>query len=342
MLVFEKVKKDNISDLIHCMLDSYNDTQDSMYEIDTVAEQSRMLAINAARELGRMGAAGGFQLITQEIKILAKENRKANEKNKSNVEKLNREMNAMIGVRTADVAFDLIDKIDRNLFERNCDVQAWSAFEVIKNFASTPSIKNGEKAMTLLQQLRHIYEVYHDIFIADKTGKVIGAAVRMEHLGKDVNDEEWFLGAKSLKSGTYVTDLHYSNLIQDYVVSYSCKILDENGEFAGVLTTRFNWKYILDMIDETKIGKNGEVYLINKAGVVIGARDRSLIFEKNMLKDCQGAKTILEGDCEQMYGCATERNKENHLTRVLGYAKTRGYNCYHGQGWAVLALENIK
>lgn len=339
--MFIKEEESNISTLIHGMLESYNRTQDSMHEIDEIAKQSKQLAVTTVGEIKKAHNSDDFMLIAQGIRSFSDSNKKANERNKQNVEQLNEKMNRMIGVRTADVALDLIDKIDRNLFERNCDVQAWAAFEAIRTFATTPSFENKEAALQLLKDLHRIYEVYHDIFLADQNGIVIAAAKRMEHIGKDVNQEEWFLGAKSQDDGAYVTDLHFSGLINDYVVSYSCKVRDAHNNFVGVLTTRFHWKYILEMIDETKIGLNGEIYLINKDGQVIGARDRDLIFNKNMLLECQGAQAILADDSSKLYGCATEKNSKNQLTRVLGYAKTKGYNSYKGQGWAVLALENM-
>lgn len=339
--MFEKGQQREITDLIENMLDGYIATQNSMREIDMIAEKSKLLAVNSARELGRMEMAGGFQIITQEIKVFANENLKANEKNKENVETLNDEISNMVGVRTADVACELIDKIDRNLFERYCDVQAWAVLAVVQAVAKNHTPELGRKATEVIQNLLRIYEVYNDIVIVDKDGKVIADAVNENAVGKDVSTEEWFQQA-IVTEEAYVTDLHYSKFLQKYIVSYSARILDEEGNITGVLATHFNWDYILDMIDSTKISRKGEVYLINEKGQVIGARERELIFHKNMLLECQGAQTILSGDKKEDYGYALEMNEKQQLTRVLGYAKTKGYNKYRGKAWAVLALENIR
>lgn len=342
MKMFQKGEKKDITDLIQDMLEGYNKTQTSMHEIDNIATQSRMLANTAARELGRMGGmAGGFQIITQEIKNFSEANRTTNQKNMKNVEALNTEINSMLGVRTADVAYDLIDKIDRNLAERYCNVQVWCTFEAIIRYAKEDTPHRKEDVMHLLKSLHKIYAVYHDIFMVDRNGTIVAAAEREEYIGRDVSQKDWFLAAKE-QENVVVSDLHYSKVIDDYVVSYTNRIVDEDGTFLGVITTRFNWENILAMIDETKIGKKGEVYLINKDGMVIGARDRGLIFRKNMLLECQGAQTILAGEVKENYGYAIEMNEQAQLTRILGYAKTKGYNSYKGQEWAVLALENIR
>lgn len=339
--MFYKGKQREITELIAGMLDGYIETQKSMHEIDEIAEQSRMLAINAARELGRSEMAGGFQIITQEIKNFSQANLRTNQENKENVEHLNEEISNMVGVRTADVAFDLIDKIDRNLFERHCDVQAWASMAVVVAFAKERKEEQGRVAYQVLKKLYDIYEVYHDIVITDPDGVILLNVAGPQGAGQDVSEKEWFQKAKEQEE-VYVTDMHYSKALKDFVVSYSCRIVDEKGTFCGVLTTHFNWNYILDLIDETKISKKGEVYLINRTGEVIGARERELIFHKNMLLECQGAQTILEGSADEDYGYALEMNEQAQLTRVLGYAKTRGYNHYQGKEWAVLALENIR
>lgn len=338
--MFVKGKKNDITGMIQDTLEGYIKTQASMHEIDQIANQSRMLANNAAREFGRMDM-GGFQIITQEIKRFAETNRKTNQRNKDNVEALNAEINNLVGLRTADVAYDLIDKIDRNLFERNCDVQAWATFETFKDYFKNPSEEGRKKVNATLKNLHRIYEVYYDMYLADKDGIIVGAAVHEEGNGRNISTEPWFIDAKN-SDGVVVTDMHMSKFLKQYVVSYSTKVVDEDGAFMGVLSIRFNWNYILELIDESKISNNGEVYLINKEGQVIGARERELIFHKNMLLECQGAQTILAEDKNEAYGYALEVNEEEQLTRVLGYAKTKGYNQYKGQEWAVLALENIR
>lgn len=338
--MFIKGKKNDITSMIQDTLEGYIKTQDSMHEIDQIANQSRMLANNAAREFGRMDM-GGFQIVTQEIKRFAETNRKTNQRNKENVEALNAEINNLVGLRTADVAYDLIDKIDRNLFERNCDVQAWATFETFKDYFKNPSEEGKKKINATLKNLHRIYEVYYDMYLADRNGIIVGAAVHEEGNGRDISKESWFVDARD-SDGVVVTDMHMSKFLQKYVVSYSCKVVDEDGTFMGVLSIRFNWNYILDLIDESKISNNGEVYLINKEGQVIAARERELIFHKNMLLECQGAQTILSEDKNESYGYALEVNEQDQLTRVLGYAKTKGYNQYKGQEWAVLALENIR
>ncbi|MBQ1689512.1 MAG: hypothetical protein II073_09570 [Lachnospiraceae bacterium] len=339
--MFQKGEQHDITCLIENMLEGYNATRKSMQEIDKIAEESKMLAISAARELGRMEAAGGFQIITQKIKVFAADNYNTNQQNKENVNRLNEQISNMVGVRTADVAADLIEEIERNLFERYCNVQAWASMADSVQFATHPTdVQYQEKATNLIEKMCSTYKVYHDILLLDKAGKVLTCAKKKDLIGSSMEDATWY--QKDSDINTYVSDLYYDTTWENYTVVFCSKIFAEDGSVIGTVATVFDWQYILDMIDHTKIGKKGEIYLINKQGQVIGARDRELIFHKNMLLECQGAQTILAGDLEQEYGYALEKNDNQELTRVLGYAKTSGYEYYQGKEWAVLALENIR
>jgi len=328
----------NISKLIHQLLDDYKKTLDSTKFIEKISTQSRMLSLNSMIEASRIGQAGrGFMVISQQIQNFADSNQKANKENQDNIKGLNNKINSIVGVRTADVAFDLIDKIDRNLFERNCDVQAWAGFEAIVDFASSPSAELALKVTSLLSNLHRIYEFYHDIFMVDKDGKIVASAVHKNALGSEVSQTDWFSVAKQSKD-CYVTDMHYSDLVNDYAVSYSCKITDEKGNFLGVLSTRFNWEFIYDIIDKAKISPQSEIYVINKQGIVIASKDRSLVLKQNLIDKYPIVRPVLK---KENYGYAMETDAHHMLTTVYGYAHTKGYNNYAGKDWSVVVKEII-
>lgn len=105
-------------------------------------------------------------------------------------------------VRYYELAEDLIDKLDRNLFERNCDCQAWATFEAIVEAANstsdwatdevfekhhtTPSIGAANE---LLEKLMTTYVVYSDIFLLNQRGVVIGAGKNRQWIGRDWSEE---------------------------------------------------------------------------------------------------------------------------------------------------------
>ena len=99
-------------------------------------------------------------------------------------------------------------------------------------------------------------------------GIMITYAGHKENLNKNVAHAECLQGA--LKAQTcHVSDMHMSNFVNQYTISYSSKIVDTYGKTIGVLSTRFNWDYIYDILNKAKISQNGKVYLIDKKGLFI-------------------------------------------------------------------------
>jgi len=334
-----KGKVNDISSLINQVVLHYQRMQESMRTISMISNKSKMLSLNSSIEAARLGAAGrGFSVIANNMQNFTEMSEKANMENQNNIQELISGINVVVGVRTADVAFDLIDKIDRNLFERNCDVQAWATFETILEYGRDPSSSElMNKVNDLLFNLYKIYEVYYDVFMTDANGTIIAAANRREHIGEDAGHTEWFQNAIGAE-GCYVEDMHHSALIGDYAVSYSCRIMESDGTVLGVLSTRFNWKYIYDILNQSKISKQGEVYLVNEKGIIIASRDPDEVLKENIMKKYPVVKNIIEGE---LYSYFMDIDSNNKLNAVLGCAHTQGYNNYAGKNWSVIVKENI-
>ena len=233
-----KGSNNNISEITQNLIEQYSKTFESTQTINSIANSSKILSINSSIESARLGDAGrAFSVIAKQMQNFSAASKEANERNQTNIDNLNLGINSLVGVRTADMAFDLIDKIDRNLFERNCDVQAWATFETIIDCVIYKTEELIQKSNSLLANLHQIYEVYCDIFLMDLDGTIISSAVHREHLNTNVSHAEWFQGA--LKAPTcHVSDMHMSNFVNQYTISYSSKIVDTYGKTIGVLSTQ--------------------------------------------------------------------------------------------------------
>jgi len=327
----------DLSQLLHQLIESNNRMLDIITKINGIMNKTKLLSLNSSIEAARAGAQGrGFTVIATEIQKFSEQSKAANNESLVVMKELNGQINSVIGVRTADVAYDLIDKIDRNLFERNCDVQAWSTFEKIVDYAVDPTDKKKEEVIALLNNLYKIYEVYHDIVMADNNGKVVAVGVNTELMGKDVSSADWFQGAIKT-SGCSVSEMYYSESYKDYTVSYSCVILDKMGKIAGVLSTRFNWNYIYDILNKAKIGQKGEVYLLNKDGIVIASKRPDEILHRNLVETYPLVRDVIAGE---EYGYEIE-STNGALTGIIGYAHTKGYNSYPGKKWSVVVRETF-
>lgn len=304
--------------------------------IQEVAKHTNLLSLNSAIEAARAGEAGrGFGVVADEIKKLATRSLASTKESTQIVDNIQTKANEVMAARTADVAYDTIDKIDRNLFERNCDAQAWARFDKVKNCFSAIGLNSVTAANTLLKSLVEIYEVYIDLYVLDTEGTIVAAGVHRELIGKNFADKDWFKEAKAANSIS-VTDLFLSSFDNLYTVAYTCPIVSDEGQTLGYFSTRFNWDFIYDIIDTARIGKNGDIFIINKEGDVIACRSRKGILKDN-LKHLEAAKRAIRGE---NYGFILEKVGAGN-SRIYGYAHTRGYNAYRGKEWSAVICETL-
>ncbi|MCB8816866.1 methyl-accepting chemotaxis protein [Desulfosporosinus shakirovi] len=303
--------------------------------IRQIAQHTNLLSLNSAIEAARAGEAGrGFSVVADEIKKLATRSLASTKESTTIIENIQSKANEVMAVRMADVAYDTIDKIDRNLFERNCDAQAWAGFDKVKNCFCTTISDRSSIANSLLKKLVDIYEVYNDLYVLDPEGIIVAAGVHHELIGQSMADRDWFKAAK-VENTISVSDLYYSTVAKSHTVAYTCPIRNDGGQIIGYFSTRFNWNYIYDIIDSARIGKNGDIFIINSAGYVIACRNRKGILTDN-LKHLKAAQLAINGET---YGYIFEKSTMG--TKIYGYAHTRGYNAYKGKNWSALVSENL-
>ena len=303
--------------------------------IRQIAQHTNLLSLNSAIEAAREGEAGrGFSVVADEIKKLATRSLTSTKESTKIIENIQTKANEVMAVRTADVAYDTIDKIDRNLFERNCDAQAWAGFDKVKNcFCSTASDRSSV-ANELLKKLVDIYEVYLDLYVLDPDGTIVAAGVHHKLIGQNMAEKGWFKDAKAANTIS-VSDLYYSTVAKSHTVAYTCPIRSDEGQILGYFSTRFNWNYIYDIIDSARISKNGDLFIINNEGYVIACRSRKGILIDNF-KNLKAAQLAIKGET---YGYLFEKDLTG--ITIYGYAHTRGYNAYKGKNWSALVRETL-
>jgi ATP-dependent protease HslVU (ClpYQ) peptidase subunit len=299
---------------------------------------TKLLSVNSYIEAARAGAAGaGFLIIAKEIGSMSDRSEAINQKNVENLAQTNEHINAIAGMHIADMAFDLIDKVDRNLSERNSDIQAWATFESVKEFLEHPNDKSRERVTVLLKNLCKMYIVYSDLILANKEGVICAVSNSEQLLGSDVSGRPWFKAVKT-SMNTIVSDLYYSDIFEKYVINFATPVVDENGVFLGVLSSRFNWEYIYDILDKTKVGATTDVFIVNSNGDVIAAKNRDDVFKLH-IKNNPAVKTIISRELD--YGYHINQLSDGKVKNITGFAITKGYNNYAGKGWAGIVIENF-
>jgi hypothetical protein len=312
------------------LLETMKEVDELVLEINNNNHQVKVLAVNASIRAGLAGAEGeGFSIIANEVAALAKKSLSFVENVNHATENLGDSVMASVALRLVDATRDTMSKIDRNLFERFCDVQAWATFpQLIEAVAGS---KFGDTVSTgLLQSIHKIYEVYHDIYLLGGNGQLLAAAVNQSIIGQDFALKDWFKAAISGK--IHVSDIYSSGTLQMPLMSFAAPVMDENKRVIGVMASRFNCQFLNDIIKTAIVSSGSEVYLLNHKGLVIGSKNPGLILTKDL------SKLLAKKEQDQDFGAFDEVSEVNQKDLFsVGYAASKGYNTYKGQKWTLVA-----
>lgn len=312
----------------------------SLAEIQSVTRMTRMLSTNALIESAHAGDAGrGFAIVAQEVaKVSTKIDGIATTLNKSLASKLNQLdtlgktlVSNIRGSRLADLALNMIEIIDRNLYERSCDVRWWATDSAVVTAATGPDAETCGFCSKRLGVILDSYTVYLDIWVVDLKGKVLsnGRPEKFPHAqGLNVADEIWFQQALQTRDGTEfaVADIAYEKAFSSAVATYATAVREggeTTGKPIGVLAVFFDWQaqaqavvHGVRLADEEK--SRTRCLIIDRQYRVIAASDQRDVLKERFPLQAQGQ---------------TMGNYADADGAVVGFSLTPGYETYKGLGW---------
>ncbi len=308
--------------------------------IRTITRRMNLLALNALIEAAHAGERGaGFSIVANEVRHVAKEidalvNGLGHNLGSSvtsltqAVEHLTAEGRAARGI---DLALNAIELIDRNLYERTCDVRWWATDAAVVDCARDPTEAARRHASHRLGVILSSYTVYLDLWLCRLDGRVIanGRADRFDVVGRNVSGEAWFAPARALASGE---DFAVSNVTRSPILAnaqtatYAASVRENgavNGRPIGLLAIHFDWEPQAKAIVD---------------GVRLAPEERSR--SRVMLLDADHRVIA----CSQGKGVLSERyplrpegrdrgSYRDSAGRLVAFHATPGYETYRGLGW---------
>jgi hypothetical protein len=230
--------------------------QAAINEIREINENAKLLSLNARIEAARAGASGAaFGVVAQEMQALS--NNTANvaddmaNKTKHSISNLVEIIGGNVrGARLSDIALNSIDLIDRNLYERTCDVRWWATDTSLVDALQNPSQASAEFASRRMGVILNAYTVYHDLVLCDMNGRVIanGRPSMFNSVGRNEAKAPWFIRAMATRSGNDFAfeSAHRSQLVKDQSVLVYSSTVRRHGEAneptLGALGVVFNWE----------------------------------------------------------------------------------------------------
>ena len=156
----------------------------------------------------------------------------------------------MRGERMMDLSLNAIELIDRNLYERTCDVRWWATDSAVVDCAASPAPAAVSHASQRLGVILGAYTVYLDLWLCALDGTVLanGRPDRYPVRGRSVASEPWFRQACGLASGDdYVAaDVTQQPLLGGAQVATYCASVRQDGRARGrpigIMAIHFDWE----------------------------------------------------------------------------------------------------
>ncbi len=310
-------------------------TDEKIGLIDSITRQTHLLSLNARIEAARAGTGGAaFAVVASEMGNVASEIGTVSQQLKqaiaANVSVMDEMVGKFRGMRYQDLALNIIEIIDRNLYERSCDVRWWATDSAVVEAAQESTPERCKYAASRLTTILRSYTVYLDLWIADGRGRVIanGQPEKYRVAGTDVSHTAWFRDAMRTGSGEafVVSDIEINpGLGNAAVASYATAIRhggETNGRPIGVLGIFFDWAPQAHTV-VTGVGLSAEektqsrVLIVDAEMRVIAASDgRGVLTERYPLDHSSGNRGFYMKD-----------------DKLVAYALTPGYETYEGLGW---------
>jgi hypothetical protein len=264
---------------------------EAIENITSINETTKVISLNAKIASAKAGEAGKrFSVVAEEILRLSQRTSEVatslQERTGVAIGELERisQMLAtnVLGQRLTIYASQNIDLIDRNLYERSCDVRWWATDTSLVEALADPKQDRLEFASKRMRVILSAYTVYYDLVLADVEGRVVanGRPDKYSSFGAMVGDQDWYRQAMASRSGDEygLQSVHPSALVKnERVLIYSCAVREGgrcNGRILGVLGIVFKWDALAQtVVRQTPLDpeewKRARVCIVDNFGLVI-------------------------------------------------------------------------
>lgn len=274
------------------------------------------------------------------------------------------------GDRYKSTAEAINDTIDRNLFERYGDVQAFGLNHVVRDQKSWYKPGDANPIVQAMNDYVACYGLYYLTVLVDPTGKVIAInstdssrqPIKTDAIyAQSFANETWFKSVMAgrfleseLLSGTFVEDVHVNRLTTAVYgndgrsLSFSAPVKNDKGDVIAVWHNVAKWS----LVEEIFAAAHARLTAEGLGEMSLALLDK----EGNLLIDVDPSESKQNGSGHAMTLNVVDRGVEaakvaiggesgsmlsNHESRselqLVGFAASKGALGYPGLGWSVLA-----
>ena len=261
------------------------------------------------------------------------------------------------------------ETMERNLFERYGDVQAFAANQLVVDLLSNPNADKKELTNTINTYVK-LYGIYSASMVVDASGHVVAVnTVDAKDkpvdsaflIGKDYSKADWFINAREGKftasptlTGTVVgvpahdPDVKKMTGDDSISITYSAPIQGADGKFLGVWKNVFDFKVVEDILRKpyADLKSQGilstELALIDSKGIVLAHLDPDASGDEDFMRDPKHILTenlsndgypSVEAGVSGKSGIGREFDNHHKEWTIVGYANTVGALGYPDANW---------
>ncbi len=241
-----------------------------------------------------------------------------------------------------ELAAQTMDKIDRVVFTRSQDMQAWVTMEAFQDaIADDP---DGRITLTLVR-LWSQYGHQTSIYCLNQLGQIV-ASNEVSLIGRSVARTPWFRQGTQA-NGLAITDLGYDDLTHTLALRLMVPITASHDDQMpiGYLVAHIPYGELQDILQQVKVREGGQ----SRAGHVIVVNGRGgVIAGPAFLVDATPNPDFPSATMDHIGYVPEDRRplsaRGAFLTAdarmLVGFARSSGYRTYKGLGWATLVAQD--
>ncbi len=323
--------------------------ESSVREIRDIHERTHVLSINARIEAARSGKHGvGFKIVADEFGRLNNEIDSVSNALAAEIQQESKRLmeisdvmaKQVRGQRLSQIALSVMDVIDRNLYERSCDVRWWATDPAAVKALETGDAVDAEEAGRRLGVILDSYTVYADLVLVDAKGivRANGRPASYRSKGASVASESWFEASLGGSPDTYsFRSVHKSPLVGNKnILAYGCGIAGAEGRVPlGALGILFDWESLeravmgrvtgIDLKEDIEVLRlPTNISIVDAEGVVLSSTIDSAIGSP---ADYVDLSSVLASK-----GSGYRVDRADGGTRVVAWGYSPGFETY-ATGW---------
>lgn len=129
---------------------------------------------------------------------------------------------------------------------------------------------------------QRIGEDLFTIFLADKNGIAQADAFFKQQIGLDLSDRDYFQDAKKGNIAMSGPIPARGTATPGSPILILSVPIEENGEFLGIIAIPFNIDFIIDILEQRKVGKTGYAFILDSEGLVLVHPKKEFILSLNL------------------------------------------------------------